>query len=373
MNNITKCYLDAIGYNNDNTIFQNKLISKKQKIKKKILTESKNIVSEQVMVYQGVPGETTSIQLDQNGAITKIEGMKQIDINVNGKPVHAQVTDDKQLLHNLQTYKETSKPLSPQQVKKLEQGVGEDNFKELKQGGALLFNGLTYLIEAPGKILSWGPKQLGKLLSPQTNKNYVQPYKPYEAQMHKQLVQKGKEVSDQQLKLVQQKNKEFYEALQNAPDGVMLYDRVTKKLYIKHQGKLKFASYVMPGMAGNPQGAKKSMDAATQQALADGKVPDGNGAKNFESPDGRFIMSNPALRQQFNAGCKKLKLRDKKSQGNFLQMIQKMFAAMFGMGNNEQDNYEQYTDSQRMSFSPFIRKIVKNGTLPPGIYKFEYK
>lgn len=372
MDNITKCYLNTIT-NDNNTIFSEKLKSKREQLKKKILLESKKIICEQVMVYQSVPGENTSIQFNDDGSIKKIEGMRQVDITVDSKPIHAQITTDKQLIHNLQSYKETAKQLSPQQIQKLQEGVGEDNFKQLKQGGALLFNGLTYLIEAPGKILSWGPKQLGKLLSPETNKKYVQPYKAYEAQMHEQLAQKAKEASDAQLQQIEQKNKEFYEALQSAPDGVMLYDRVTKKLYVKHQGKFKFASYVLPGMAGNPQGAKKSMDAATKQALADGKVPEGNGADNFKSNDGRYIMSNPALKQQFMTGCKKLKLRDKKSQGNFLQMIQKMFAAMFGMGNNEQDNYEEYTDSQRMSFSPFIRKIVKNGTLPPGTYKFEYK
>jgi len=46
-------------------------------------------------------------------------------------------------------------------------------------------------------------------------------------------------------------------------------------------------------------------------------------------------MGNPQLRSMFNKSCRKLQLKDKKSQGNFLQMISKMFMSMFGMNSDE--------------------------------------
>lgn len=373
MDNITKCYLNSISnINTRNISFQEKLKFKKQTIKKKILKESKNIICESQMVYQNIPGQTVEIIMNQNGEIVQIKGAKQVEVTAKGEQVQAQVTTDKELIKNLYTHKQQAKQLSPQEAKKLQEGVGSNIFSGLQQGGAMICNGIAYLIEGPGKILSWIPKTLGTLISPQT-KQYVQPYKQYQSDMQKTMSEKGKEATQQDLDLVQKKNAEFFKALQEAPDGVILYDKVTKKIYVKHQGKFKVVPFKHPGMAFNEQGAKKSINAAAKKAAESG-VPEGSGAKALGSPDGRWLLSNPETAKMFNSGCKKLKLRDKKSQGNFLQMIQKLFASMFGMGgNNEQDNYQEYTDSQRMSFSPFIRKIVKNGTLPPGTYKFEYK
>jgi hypothetical protein len=52
--------------------------------------------------------------------------------------------------------------------------------------------------------------------------------------MQKTMSEKGKEATQQDLDLVQKKNAEFFKALQEAPDGVILYDKVTKKIYVKH-------------------------------------------------------------------------------------------------------------------------------------------
>ena len=364
MDKFTKCYLNTILPNNT---IQNKLKSKK----KKILAESKSIITEQDVVYQNIPGQDVQIIIDQNGKIVEIKGAKQVDVTQKGQQVQAQITDDPELLKNLGLHKQQAKQLTPDQIKALQQGVGSDTWSSLKQGGAMVCNGFAYLIEGPGKILSWPFKALGTVISPQTKQYMVD--KDYQQKAASALQQNGQAASQQQLDTLQSKSPEFLQALQNAPEGTILYDRVTGKCYRKFDGKFYFVPFRLPGMAGGTmQQNKQAIDKATQQAQANGISGDA-GASAFTSADGRYIMGNPQLRNMFTSGCKKLKLKDKKSQGNFLQMISKMFMSMFGMNGEEGEDYQEYSDSQRMSFSPFVRKIVKNGTLPPGTYKFEYK
>lgn len=371
MDNITQCYLNTISISKQDLAFQQKLKNKRRILKKHIMSQSKSVICQEDVVFIDITGQQSTLVLNQTGQIVQLKGGQNVQITTKNGKTQAQISTDKQLVKNLQAHKNTAKQLSPQQIKKLQQGSGESVFSSLLNGGVMLCDGIAYLIEGAGNILKWPVKALGTLLKPETKK-YVQPYKDYKADLQKAMDSKGKEATYQQMAAVQHKNREFYQALQNAPDGVLLYDNVTKRGYIKHQGKFKCVMYTLPGFAGNPQGAKQSINAATQQAVKNG-VPQGNGASNLTSRDGRYILANPQTAALFKNGCKKLKLRDKKSQGNFLEMIQKIFASMFGMENNEQDDYQEYTDSQRMSFSPFIRKIVKKGILAPGTYKFEYK
>jgi len=95
----------------------------------------------------------------------------------------------------------------------------------------MVCNGFAYLIEGPAKILFWPFKTLGTAISPETKKYIVD--KDYQQKVATVMQQDGQVTSQQQLDTLQSKNPEFLQALQNAPEGTILYDRVAGKCYRK--------------------------------------------------------------------------------------------------------------------------------------------
>lgn len=366
MNNLINIYLNSISENNLNVIKEQlqlncKLINEEYLSKGyRIRNFNNNIILEEAT--WSFDADDFLIQVNKDGLV-KVNGGTQVEIQ-NGQQKQTGYVLDKtdELKQQLSYYKDQAKIADQQTAQNVEKGFGEEVWNKIKNGAAVVTNGVVWLLEAPGKLLSWPLKELSAALSSQTEK-YTPPSN--EQGKIRRLISKGKALTDAELTKLKNTNSEFYQVLMKAVPGTIMYQPTTKKIYAKNKdNKVVLISYTPSGWAyASQEQQHQAIDAAAKQVKQHGID---QGAVQITAQQAQQMMNNPQVRSAMNG----LKLRDKKSQGGFLAMIMAFFNKLFG---NTEEQFEEYTPQQLMDFTPYIKQLVKNGTLKPGKYQFEYK
>jgi hypothetical protein len=129
-----------------------------------------------------------------------------------------------------------------------EKGFGEKTWDAMKNGAAVVSDGIVWLLEAPGKLVSWPLKQLSKTLKPEVSK--YTPANEEISKIRKALASNSRTPSDKELNELK-KFKDFYQTLMDAPPGTIMYENNTKRVWAKNnKGAVVVVDYQIQGWTG---------------------------------------------------------------------------------------------------------------------------
>lgn len=359
-------YINIIS-NNENNFELNNIIQEEIKKGYTVRKFYDNLIFEQqngngYWSYEGNSG--VKIQFKPDGTVN-VTGGQEVDVTNGSRLTKGQLIKmNDQLRAELQQYKEKKKVADSRTMENARKGFGETVWESLKEGAAIVCDAAIWVLETPTKLVSWPLKELSEALKPDITK--YTPANDEVAKIKKALASNARTPNDKEIAEVK-KFADFYKTLMDAAPGTVMYENNTKKVWAKNnKGAIVIIDYQIQGWTGaSAEQQGQAINQALDDATKNGIKGDGSGL----TPQQKVMLQN---NPQVQGAVKKLKLRDEKAKGGFFEMIIRWFSKLFG-GGGKDDNYEEYTLNQLMDFTPYIKALVKKGTLPPGKYQFEYK